>query len=218
MDSKEEMRLDLEELASFLKTSKRASVSRLLSEQCQRLRDQIQEIERIQESAAQAPLSVEVFNTIDRFAWDQTPQFVKVYVELEGLASVRPEEASAHFEEHSAEFVVRNLKQKNYSLKFQPLHAPIDVKKSNFSIKRNTATLRLAKLRPGEHWESIAKIAHQNVIPKPDLSSDPSQSIMSMMKSLYDQGDSEMKRTIAKAWTESQERKVKGSFADDGIF
>ncbi|OEH73717.1 calcyclin binding protein [Cyclospora cayetanensis] len=178
MDSKEEMRLDLEELASFLKTSKRASVSRLLSEQCQRLRDQIQEIERIQESAAQAPLSVEVFNTIDRFAWDQTPQFVKVYVELEGLASVRPEEASAHFEEHSAEFV----------------------------------------LRPGEHWESIAKIAHQNVIPKPDLSSDPSQSIMSMMKSLYDQGDSEMKRTIAKAWTESQERKVKGSFADDGIF
>ncbi|CDJ27161.1 calcyclin binding protein, putative [Eimeria mitis] len=74
------------------------------------------------------------------------------------------------------------------------------------------------QLRPGEHWESVAKAAQPNAIPKIDPSADPSQSIMSMMKSLYNQGDSEMKRTIAKAWTESQERKMKGIEAEDGLF
>lgn len=36
---------------------------------------------------------------------------------------------------------------------------------------------------------------------------DPNGAIMDMMKKLYDSGDSDMKRTIAKAWTEGQEKK-----------
>ena len=33
---------------------------------------------------------------------------------------------------------------------------------------------------------------------------------MKMMKKMYDEGDDDMKRTIAKAWTESQDKKMKG--------
>lgn len=43
--------------------------------------------------------------------------------------------------------------------------------------------------------------------PKLDKDADPSQSIMNMMKQMYQDGDDEMKRTIAKAWTESREKK-----------
>ena len=32
------------------------------------------------------------------------------------------------------------------------------------------------------------------------------------MKKMYDEGDDEMKRTIAKAWTEGQEKKQGGDF------
>jgi len=32
---------------------------------------------------------------------------------------------------------------------------------------------------------------------------------MNMMKKMYDDGDDEMKRTIAKAWTESRDKKDK---------
>ena len=39
---------------------------------------------------------------------------------------------------------------------------------------------------------------------------DPSKSIMNMMKKMYDEGDDEMKRTIAKAWTESRDKQMKG--------
>lgn len=36
---------------------------------------------------------------------------------------------------------------------------------------------------------------------------DPMGGLMSIMKKMYESGDSDMKRTIAKAWTEGQEKK-----------
>ncbi|KAL8448319.1 hypothetical protein Emed_003849 [Eimeria media] len=219
MDDVVGLRSDLEELESFLGLCKRPAVRRVLTDACQQLRGRIQQVEQLTKSSPQTPASTEVFNTIDRFAWDQTPDFVKVYVHLDGLGALPAEATSATFEEKSAELTVRNLRHKNYALKFQPLYAPIDPQKSNFSVKKDSVTLRLAKLRSGEHWDSIAQPVHQrNAIPPPDLSSDPSESIMTMMKSLYNQGDSEMKRTIAKAWTESHEKKSKGVPVDDGLF
>ena len=35
---------------------------------------------------------------------------------------------------------------------------------------------------------------------------DPNSALMKMMQKMYDSGDPEMKRTIAKAWTESQDK------------
>ena len=40
-------------------------------------------------------------------------------------------------------------------------------------------------------------------------SADPTASLMNMMKELYEKGDEETKRSIAKAWTESQEKGVR---------
>lgn len=46
-----------------------------------------------------------------------------------------------------------------------------------------------------------------------DKDTDPNDSLMSMMKQMYEDGDDEMKRTIAKAWTESREKKAHGDMA-----
>lgn len=43
-------------------------------------------------------------------------------------------------------------------------------------------------------------------MPKKDA--DPQAGLMDMMKKMYEEGDDEMKRTIAKAWTESQDKKT----------
>ena len=40
--------------------------------------------------------------------------------------------------------------------------------------------------------------------PVDDKNADPSASLMTMMKQMYDEGDDDMKRTIAKAWSESR--------------
>ncbi len=47
-----------------------------------------------------------------------------------------------------------------------------------------------------------------NSDPKVDSAADPSAGLMDMMKKLYDEGDDDMKRTIAKAWTEGQNKKM----------
>lgn len=43
---------------------------------------------------------------------------------------------------------------------------------------------------------------------------DPSDGLMSMLKKIYTDGDDEMKRTITKAWVESQEKKAGGNDFD----
>ena len=48
-------------------------------------------------------------------------------------------------------------------------------------------------------------------IPDIDKDKDPSESLMDMMKKMYEEGDDEMKRTIAKAWTESREKQAAGN-------
>ena len=46
--------------------------------------------------------------------------------------------------------------------------------------------------------------------PKMGKSEDPGASLMGLMKQMYQDGDDEMKRSIAKAWQESQDKRVKG--------
>ena len=44
--------------------------------------------------------------------------------------------------------------------------------------------------------------------PKMDENKDPNESLMELMKKMYDEGDDEMKRTIAKAWTENRDKQM----------
>jgi calcyclin binding protein len=54
-------------------------------------------------------------------------------------------------------------------------------------------------------------IAHKEQITDDNKSDDPSASLMNMMKKIYQEGDEETKKTIAKAWTETQSRQFKNT-------
>ena len=49
-----------------------------------------------------------------------------------------------------------------------------------------------------------SKIFHRT--PKFDEKKDPNESLMDLMKKMYDEGDDEMKRTIAKSFSESRNK------------
>ena len=51
--------------------------------------------------------------------------------------------------------------------------------------------------------------------PKPKIGDnvDPQESLMSLMKQMYDEGDDEMKRTIGKAFSESRDKQMRGEMA-----
>lgn len=53
-------------------------------------------------------------------------------------------------------------------------------------------------------------LLHSKPSVNPDENADPSDGLMSMLKKMYSDGDDEMKRTINKAWSESQDKKAKG--------
>lgn len=46
--------------------------------------------------------------------------------------------------------------------------------------------------------------------PTVDDNAEPGDGLMNMLKKIYSEGDDEMKRTINKVWTESQEKKIRG--------
>lgn len=46
--------------------------------------------------------------------------------------------------------------------------------------------------------------------PTVEDNAEPGDGLMNMLKKIYSEGDDEMKRTINKVWTESQEKKVRG--------
>ena len=61
------------------------------------------------------------------------------------------------------------------------------------------------------------KVAADKPAFTPDASEpgeDPSQGLMKMMKKMYEEGDDEMKRTIAKAWTEGNQKRNPGDMGD----
>lgn len=80
---------------------------------------------------------------------------------------------------------------------------------SHHKVKPDSIVIFLKK-KKAEKWPFITKTEKEikegrdaKFVPD-DKSADPSDGLMGMMKKLYQDGDDEMKRTIAKAWTQSR--------------
>merc|ERR1719244_1773010 len=75
----------------------------------------------------------------------------------------------------------------------------------------------MAKESSGTTWKGLTVMStpkkEEPEVPKMDKDEDPSAGIMSMMKKMYEDGDDDMKRTIAKAWTESRDKQMSGDMS-----
>ncbi|XP_039672796.1 calcyclin-binding protein [Perca fluviatilis] len=77
--------------------------------------------------------------------------------------------------------------------------------------------LVMCKKQATKKWECLTTVEKQSKEkdkPNIDESADPSDGLMTMLKKIYSEGDDEMKRTINKAWSESQEKKIRGGGED----
>lgn len=151
-------------------------------------------------------------------AWDQSDKFVKFYLTMPGvqtldesLITLTTTSSScclhASFPDKTQVFTSENLlneilPDKSYH-KVKTDQVVVFLKKAEEAKKWThvTATEKQVKdAREAKKMESFSKDTAAD-------DSDPAGGIMQIMKKMYQEGDDDMKRSIAQAWTQAQNKK-----------
>ncbi|KAJ8985741.1 hypothetical protein NQ317_014394 [Molorchus minor] len=213
----EELRKDIAELESLEKQCGRQKTKDILSIEIRKL---VQELQRLEDNNRAGPTpsasnSVRTSNKrykvkLNNYAWDQSDKFVKFYVTLKNVQTIPPDSIRCEFKPKCVELTVTGLDNKDYVFTINNLLKPIKPEQSNWRVKADMVVLKAAK---EEHvnWSHVTewekKSADLQKIDKDvDKMDDPTEGLMSLMQKMYEKGDDNMKRTIAKAWTESQDK------------
>lgn len=149
------------------------------------------------------------FIAIENFSWDQGPYntpVVTVYVELDGVGSVK-DDVKIQFGTHSFDLQVFGLNGKNYRLVKDNLDKDIIPNQSKIIVKQNKILIKLQKVKGEysyENWNALSAKKPRNAETEAEKKKDPSSSLMSMMKDMYDDGDENMKKIIGEAMLKSK--------------
>ncbi|CCF75340.1 Calcyclin-binding protein [Babesia microti strain RI] len=151
--------------------------------------------------------------TINEFSWEQETSSIKIRIKFDNISTHDRSKINLQCDASSVSLTVNDFKSPdnnaNYMFRIAKLHSKINPEKSSYHLKTNYIVLSLEKESPG-HWPSV-EYKQSNItkpkIPEADKDSDPNSMLIDLMKNLYQEGDDEMKRTIAKAWTEANEKR-----------
>ena len=227
MNKLDGLRADLNEIQTFLSSTTRPRVRKLLESELEVLKQEVARGEQNSEQAA-AAASVKIEKVQERrnkvyttkltnYGWDQSEKFVKIYITLPGVEKLPKEKISANFSPKGVELTVYELEGKNHQLQLPYLLHEIVPAESYVKPKSGSVTVLMKKAKPSENWSHISSKgkALDDLRNKPKEkfpeSKDPGDGIMDLMKKMYEDGDDDMKRTIAKAWTESREKQARDS-------
>ncbi|XP_041659470.1 calcyclin-binding protein [Cheilinus undulatus] len=213
-----QLEADLQELGSLLEKAERKRVQELLKQEQKKVEKELavkrqQKEQQARREANPASSSKTTYTVkITNYAWDQSEKFIKIYLTLKDVHKIPLENVEVNFTEGSFSVLVKELDGKNHQMTVLNLLCPIDEKESYKKIKTDMV-LVMCRKQSMKKWDCLTKVEKQSKEkdkPSFDDSADPSEGLMSMLKKIYSEGDDEMKRTINKAWTESQEKKIRG--------
>ena len=168
-------------------------------------------------SATASTASLLQYVPVDKFAFDAggyNAPFVTLYVNLPGVGSIPRDSVTCDFTATSFDLIVRDLGGKNYRLFKDNLEKDIDPEKSKIIVKAEKVIVKLHKVKQGdyggfEYWSQLtSKKARKSSSKKVD---DPQQSIMQLMKDMYDEGDDNMRKVIG----ETMMKQRTGQLNDD---
>nr|XP_043620597.1 calcyclin-binding protein-like [Erigeron canadensis] len=215
-----ELSLDLEELRHLQTIAKRPRVASLLSSEILNLQKQINDVASAAptptptpvQTPAPAPISAIPkvaaestlkYTTLGSFSWDQDGDKIKIYVFMEG---VDQEKVQAEFNPMSVDVKFHDVQGKNYRCVIPKLNKAIVPEKCKVLVKPTKVIITLIKASMG-NWLDL-HFKEDKLKPNLDKERDPMAGIMDLMKNMYEEGDDEMKKTIAKAWTDARSGKT----------
>jgi len=235
MDSLQEIALDIDELTNLLRITTRPRIKDMLVSEIQKLQllKKTSSNADIMDSETSEPVKQEptqpvvttgslpaghcisVAKTVPRrhykeittYAWDQSDKFMKIYVTVSGVHKIDKANISVDYTQNSFQLKVDNLDGANYTCRVVGLWGKISTADSFHKVKTDTVLLMLKKSEEKKTWAYVTEREDKKKpTPKMDEKKDPNEGMMDLMKKMYDEGDDEMKRTIAKAWTESRNK------------
>uniref|UniRef100_A0A0B7AKY2 Calcyclin-binding protein n=1 Tax=Arion vulgaris TaxID=1028688 RepID=A0A0B7AKY2_9EUPU len=224
--SVDELKLDLVEYEQLHTVAMRPKVQESLSKEIDRLRREVLTLEK----AAQGPKatgsksststgggdnSQSYHENITNYAWDQSDKFLKLYLTLGNLNTISDDNIHTDLTDRSVTVKVE-FPNKSCRLHIARLCEDIVPKECYCKKKSEYVLVMLKKVDVGKTWQTVTereKKAKEKKAPKYEDNEDPSSGITSMLKNMYDDGDDEMKRTISKAWYQSQTKQGAGAEA-----
>ncbi|CAI0545039.1 unnamed protein product [Linum tenue] len=127
----------------------------------------------------------------------------QIYVSLEG---VEQEKVEAEFKEMSCDVKFHDVQGKNYRCAIPKLNKEIVPDKCKVVVKPTRVIITLFKASKG-NWLDL-QFKEDKLKPNLEKERDPMAGIMGLMKNMYEEGDEDLKRTIAKAWTDARSGKA----------
>ncbi|CAG9788694.1 unnamed protein product [Diatraea saccharalis] len=220
-----ELRSDIDELTELSKLAKRKKVQDILSLEIRKLETDWINIKEKEKSVTpmeadpvpttSVPVKIKRYQIkLNGYGWDQSDKYVKIFVTLKNAHTIPKEQVYCTLTDRSMELHVENLENKDYLLVINKLLEPINIEESHWKQKTDMIVVFLAKSRPNITWSHVIEIEkkfedQRNNRFKADDSDkkDPQDSVMDLMRKMYETGDDEMKRMIAKTMYESQHKK-----------
>ncbi|XP_058201316.1 uncharacterized protein LOC131316063 isoform X1 [Rhododendron vialii] len=135
--------------------------------------------------------------------------FFQIYVSLEG---VDQEKMEIVFKPMSIDVKFHDVQGKNYRCAIPKLNKEIVPEKCKVVVKPTRVIITLPKASKG-NWLDL-HFKEDKLKPNVDKGGDPMAGIMDLMKNMYEEGDDEMKKTIAKAWTDARSGKAADPLKD----
>ncbi|OIV94212.1 hypothetical protein TanjilG_28151 [Lupinus angustifolius] len=204
--------LDLEELRHLEGIAKRPRTLSLLSSEIRILEKLSSDASSARAPQIPAPISTGTrvtnapalkYATLASFSWDQDSDKVKIYVSWEGVDESKIE---SEFKPISFDVKFHDVQGKNYRCAIPKLNKEIVPEKCKILVKPKRVVIILIKASKG-NWLDL-HFKEDKVKPSLDKEKDPMAGIMGLMKNMYEEGDEEMKKTIAKAWTDARSGKT----------
>jgi len=149
--------------------------------------------------------SARPLKTLSTYAYDESDKYVKIYYSIAGCTqALAPEKIMTEFGADSFRIICTDVGKIDYEITVKGLLHPVDPEKCVAKPKSDSLLVMLKKRKEGQTWGSLLKLdkSKQPKAPNFEDNTDPQDSLMKMMKQMYDEGDDDMKRTMRKAWHE----------------
>jgi len=152
------------------------------------------------------------WKSIDKFYYSDTgynKPTITVYIDFPGVGASK-DRVKCHYTEQKFDLQVRNHNGVNYRMIKEPLEKDIVPEMCKTIVKRDKIKLKLRKKKGEYSYESWTRLIAKGGKRQDFSKDDPSSSLMSMMKDMYDEGDDTTKKMIGEAMLKSRMGQGKG--------